>query len=425
MPFPPPQIELLNRCGIDRIDAAIDIAPDGAAEGRFRHLTLTSAFQPILSLAHRRAVGYEGLLRAFGPDGKAVPPLDVFRMAEDDIETTFLDRLCRAVHLHNFLALPDDSSWIFMNLNPKVVVDGRHYGSFFAELLKRHGFPAHRIVVEIVEEAIHDEALLAEAVNYYKDLGCLVAIDDFGAGHSNFERIWRIAPNIVKLDRSVSVQAAANHRVRRVLPNLVNLIHEAGSLALMEGIETEEEALVAMDADIDFVQGYYFGRPAGKGIGEDACTSLFGGLCDKFKYFVTDEAKDYRQRLTPYLSNFRQAIDLLESGREVVDACAHFLRQPRTQCCYLLDAEGQQIGENLDSLHSTTHFDLRFTPLSNAKGANWGRRQYFRQAMNQPGQIQVSNPYLSIATSKMCVTLSVSVVTGGEMRVLCCDLDWS
>lgn len=425
MPFPSPQIERTQSCDIDHIDAAIEIAPDGRAIGRFKHLTLTSAFQPILSLAHRRSVGYEGLLRAFGPDGKAVPPLDVFRMTEDDVETTFLDRLCRAVHLHNFLTLPEEDSWIFMNLSPKVVVDGRQYGSFFSKLLKRHGFPAHRIVVEIVEEAIHDEGLLAEAVDYYKQLGCLVAIDDFGAGHSNFERIWRIAPHIVKLDRSISVQAAARTRVRRVLPNLVNLIHEAGSLALMEGIETEEEALIAMDADIDFVQGYYFARPAGDGISEDACTTLFGGLCDKFKYFVTDEAKDYRQRLTPYLSGFRQAVGMLESGREVMDACAKFLRQPRTQCCYLLDAEGQQIGDNLDSLFSTTNFDLRFTPLSNAKGANWGRRQYFRQAMNQPGQIQVSNPYLSIATSKMCVTLSVSVTSGREMRVLCCDLDWS
>ncbi len=425
MPFPPPQTERLHSCDIERIDTAIGIAPDGRAVGSFKHLTLTSAFQPILSLAHRRPVGYEGLLRAFDPDGKAVPPLDVFRLAENDGETTFLDRLCRAVHLHNFLTLPEGDSWIFMNLTPKVVVDGRQYGSFFAELLKRHRFPAHRIVVEIVEEAIHDEALLAEAVDYYKDLGCLVAIDDFGAGHSNFERIWRIAPHIVKLDRSISVQAAAGNRVRRVLPNLVNLIHEAGSLALMEGIETEREALIAMDADIDFVQGYYFARPAGDGIGADACIPLFGGLCDKFKYFVTDEAKDYRQRLTPYLSGFRQAMGLLESGLEVDEACAKFLRQPRTQCCYLLDAEGQQIGDNLDSLHSTTHFDLRFTPLSNAQGANWGRRQYFRQAMNQPGQIQVSNPYLSIATSKMCVTLSVSVTSGTEMRVLCCDLDWS
>jgi EAL domain-containing protein (putative c-di-GMP-specific phosphodiesterase class I) len=424
MPPTPPTLGP-SSCDLERINAAIGTEAGGKAVGRFKHLTVRSAFQPILSLAHRRPVGYEGLLRARDAGGAPVSPLDAFRLAEDDADTTFLDRLCRAVHLRNFLTLPDDTSWLFMNINPKVVVDGRLHGSFFSELLRRCDFPAHRVVVEIVEEAIHDEALLAEAVSYYKELGCLVAIDDFGAGHSNFDRIWRIEPHIVKLDRSVSVQAAASQRVRRVLPNLVNLIHEAGSLALMEGIETEKEALLAMDADVDFVQGYFFARPADSSLDGQRCDSLFGGLCDKFKRYANDEAQDQRNRLAPYLSGFRQALGQMESGMDMELACADFLAQPRTQCCYLLDEEGRQVGSNLDSAHLTSRLDLRFTPLSDAKGANWARRQYFRQAVNQPGRVQVSNPYLSIATSRMCVTLSVTVSAGNDLRVLCCDLDWS
>jgi EAL domain-containing protein (putative c-di-GMP-specific phosphodiesterase class I) len=425
MPPSTPLHEGLPSCDLDHIDAAIDIGSDGSATGRFKHLTARSAFQPILSLAHRRPVGYEGLLRAHAPDGSPVPPLDAFRLAENEVETTFLDRLCRAVHLRNFIALPDDTSWLFININPKVVVDGRLHGSFFSELLQRHGFPAHRVVVEIVEEAIRDEALLADAVSYYKELGCLVAIDDFGAGHSNFDRIWRIEPHIVKFDRSVSVQAAANPRVRRVLPNLVNLIHEAGSLALMEGIETETEALIAMDADVDFAQGYFFARPAETSLDEAHCHALFGGLCDKFKHFVNDEAQEHRQRLASYLSGFRQAAGFLESGLALEEACGQLLKQPRVQCCYLLGEEGRQVGANLDSTNLTSHLDLRFIPLADAHGANWARRQYFRQAMNHPGRMQVSNPYLSIATSKMCVTLSVTVPAGNTLQVLCCDLDWS
>ncbi len=425
MPPSPSTHEGYASCDLDHIDAAIVADAEGMAIGRFKHLTARSAFQPILSLAHRRPVGYEGLLRAHAADGKPVPPLDAFRLAETEAETTFLDRLCRAVHLRNFLALPDDTSWLFMNINPKVIVDGRLHGSFFSELLRRSGFPPHRVVVEIVEEAIRDEALLAEAVSYYKELGCLVAIDDFGAGHSNFDRIWRIEPHIVKLDRSVSVQAASSSRVRRVLPNLVNLIHEAGSLALMEGIETEKEALIAMDADVDFVQGYFFARPAERGLDGQRCDALFRGLCDKFKHYANDEANDQRGRLASYLSGFRQALGQVESGLAMEQACAGFLGLPRTQCCYLLDEEGRQVGANLDSAHLTSRLDLRFLPLSDAKGANWARRQYFRQAMNHPGRVQVSNPYLSIATSRMCVTLSVTVSAGNDLRVLCCDLDWS
>lgn len=407
------------------IYAALASDESGRALGRFKHLIADSAFQPIFSLAHHRPVGYEGLLRAFAPDGTPVPPMEAFKHALDDLENTYLDRLCRAVHLRNFLPLAEDSGWIFMNINPRVVVEGRAHGAFFADLLLRHGFPPHRVVVEIVEESIQDEEQLAEAVRYYKRLGCLVAIDDFGAGHSNFDRIWRLEPHIVKLDRSVGVQAAANPRARRMLPNLVSLIHEAGSLVLMEGIETETEALIAMDADVDFVQGYFFGRPSRDGVCSQSSAALFNSLNSKFKQFAHGEASQHHERLNLYLTGFRQTVQRLQAGESMDNACAEFLHHPRTQCCYLLDDEGRQIGANHDAVSLSATIDLRFLPLFDATGANWGRRHYFRQAINQPGQVHASNPYLSISTSKMCVTLSAAIKDGDRMHVVCCDLDWS
>lgn len=76
--------------------------------------------------------------------------------------------------------------------------------NIFKYLLQRYQIPAARVVVETIEGAIADEGQLSESVQFYKNLGCLVAIDDFGAGHSNIERIWRLVPDIVKLDRSGS-----------------------------------------------------------------------------------------------------------------------------------------------------------------------------------------------------------------------------
>ncbi|MCG5548729.1 EAL domain-containing protein [Halorhodospira halochloris] len=48
---------------------------------------------------------------------------------------------------------------------------------------------------------------------------------------------------------------------RRILNNLVALIHEAGSLVVLEGVETEHQALTALYPDVDFVQGFFFARP--------------------------------------------------------------------------------------------------------------------------------------------------------------------
>ena len=409
---------------LDLIEAATQ-SLDTRIIGRYKDLRLTSHFQPIFSLVHKRPVGYEALLRAQNQAGDNIPPLAIFNTVQNEEDTVFLDRLCRNLHLRNFLPIADDNSWIVLNVNPQVTVAGKRYGSYFGELLPRYQIPPHRIVVEILESNIHDESLLAESVNYYKDLGCLVAIDDFGAGHSNFDRIWRLAPQIVKLDRSMIVQAAHNLNVRRVLPNLVSLLHESGSLALMEGIETEAEALIAMDCGIDFVQGYYFGKPNNLLLSPEQDTQLLPRLCESFKNFTQRNTENYHRELQEYLSKFQQSARLIENGETTEHACFELLNQAKTERCYLLTQEGQQLGSNLTSPHRGTWNDPRFTPLFDARDAIWSRRPYFRRAISNPGEVQISRPYLSIAGANMCVTLSVTINLGQNTRVLCCDLDWN
>jgi len=397
---------------------------EAGISGQFGGLKLASAFQPIFSITHRRPVGYEGLLRAFEPDSTAVSPQDVFRSIQTESEGIRLDRLCRNLHLRNFLSMADDTSWIFINVSPQVIVNGKQYGTYFADLLRRYDIPAHRVVVEILEGKIHDEALLAEAVGYYKDLGCLVAIDDFGAGHSNFERIWRIAPDIVKLDRSVIAQAANNRTVARVLPNLVNLIHESGSLALIEGVETENEALVAMDSGVDFVQGFYFGRPADKLFPLDGKNDRITELCEKFKTYSDDLEAQQQRDLEYYIQAFKRSANLIQAGVSIERACADFLGKERAERCFLLNRDGMQLGKNIVSQSRANTSDLRFLPVSNAEGANWSRRHYFRRAVNNPGEVQTTRPYLSVAQANMCITLSIAIQANEDTRVFCCDLDW-
>lgn len=414
----------LGSCSLNQIETAVKFENQGVV-GCFKDLNLFSHFQPIFSIAHRRTVGYEALLRANTVSGDNVPPPRVFDLASSEEDTVFLDRLCRNLHLRNFLSMADDTSWLFLNINPQVTITGKQYGAYFAELLDRYQIPAHRIVVEILEADIQRESSLADAVNYYKELGCLIAIDDFGAGHSNFDRIWRLAPQIVKLDRVMIAQAANNHNVRRVLPNLVSLIHESGSLSLIEGVETEREALIAMDSGIDFVQGYYFGKPDKSIPAENQRACVFPELCDKFKHFTRIESEKYHQKLQSYVHTLQQSAKLIKEGATAEHACLGMFNQPRTERCYVLNPEGKQLGANLPSPQYSTANDPRFNPLIDAKDAIWSRRPYFRRAINNPGKVQISRPYLSITGANMCVTLSVMVDTNQGAQVLCSDLDWN
>lgn len=408
-----------------RVHDALSTTENGQKQAHFGDISLSSAFQPIFSIAHRRPVGYEALIRPQNAHGEAISPLHLFdSIATDEASTVELDRLCRQLHLANFNHPGLDNHWLFLNVNPRVAIGGKKYGAFFSRLLEYYNFPPERIVIEILENAIENEADLVTAASYYRELGCLIAIDDFGAGQSNFNRIWRIRPDIVKVDRSVIVQADEDPFVRRVLPNLIGLIHESGSLALIEGVETETQAIVAMDAGIDLVQGYLFGTPQTPLQTHAEDMLLIPQLCSKYKLFYEAEAQKLHDKLQHCVELFGEAAGHIASGAKLAEACQNLLRQRLVERCFLLDEEGQQIEPNLNPTDRPQIEDPRFTPVSDARGAIWSRRHYFRNAISQPRQVQITRPYLSLVGATLCITLSIALPVNGVMQVLCCDLSW-
>ncbi len=386
--------------------------------------TLRSAFQPIFSLSHQRAVGYEALLRA-ERNGSPVAPPAVFGSVEKLEQTVLLDRTCRALHARNFAPLHGNDVWLFLNINSRVVAGGRSYGAFFAELLECNGLAPHQVVVEILENAIHDEDALSETVDHYKELGCLVAIDDFGAGHSNFDRIVRLEPDIVKLDRGILQHAGHTGLARRLLPSLISLLHEAGSLVVLEGVETVDEALLALDADADFAQGYYFARPAPADELTTERDALFRELTAHAGHRQARHDRARAQWLAPYLTVFEQSSASYAAGADAEVALFRLLNRAHVARCYVLDQHGVQVGDNVEPQPGRAGAGRRYAPLLDAAGACWSRKPYFLRAMAEPGRVQVTRPYLSVTGAHMCVTLSVAVEREREIHVLCCDLDAS
>src|SRR5690349_24826077 len=230
--------------------------------GEREEFRLTSHFQPIFSLAHRRPVGYEGLIRATSSRGRSVTPYELFSKATQVEARVRLDRQCRALHVRNFQRLGNAHSWLFLNVDPQVAAESTGYGDFFPEIAVSSDFPAHRAAVELIETPFEDEARLTAAVEHYRKLGCLIVIDDFGAGYSNFDRIWRLKPDIVKIDREMTRRVTVEPLARRMFTGIIAVLHEAGALVCVEGIESEAEALCATEANADLLQGNYFALPA-------------------------------------------------------------------------------------------------------------------------------------------------------------------
>lgn len=403
---------------------SVEYDTHGRASTRFGEYRLTSHFQPIISLSHQRIIGCEGLLRASDATGQSVAPPQLLARAQQDGELVMLDRVARLLHVLNRPA--GSHQWLFLNVHPEVFAAAISQGSFMVALLAHQQMAAGDVVIEVLEDAIRDEVRFAETVGRLREEGFLIALDDFGAGHSNFDRVWTVGPDIVKLDRSFALRMEHDAGARRLMPRIVNLLHEAGSLVLLEGIETETQAHIALDSDIDFVQGYYFARPAPL---PATGTHVVAGVQALWQDFSAREtATDIAQRslIAPYQNALGYASVLIAAGHDPVEACAGFLELPLANFCYLLDREGRQAGENMwGDRAGAAKPSPRFRPLTQASEARWSRRPYFRRAIRQLDRVQVTRPYLSASTADLCVTLSIGFLCSGEAHVLCGDIAWT
>lgn len=241
-------------------------------------VTLWTHFQPIYSVRRAGCLGYEALIRAADGAGTVIRPERLFTSVLADGKDKLLDWICRALHLRNFATLDPGNRTLFINVHPESAVSDSNCTRDFADLIHYYGLAPKRLCVEILESSCADEGLLREAVACYRALGATIAMDDFGVGRSNFDRIVALRPDVVKIDRSVLNDAVGDDKARRMLPAVVELLHEAGAEVAIEGIESANEALIAMDSGADLLQGYYFAHPSAALTDESLVNRIFGEL---------------------------------------------------------------------------------------------------------------------------------------------------
>jgi EAL domain-containing protein (putative c-di-GMP-specific phosphodiesterase class I) len=384
---------------------------------------LSSVFQPIVSFSHASIVAHEALLRVTDQEGRSVGPSTLFSPLFGQEDLLHLDRASRLMHIINTDNMP---GWFFLNLHPQLFDSLRHGDSMQAAraIGEFVGGTESRFVIEIVEEEITDQVHFEEGVAALREVGLGIALDDFGAGHSNFDRVWKIRPDVVKLDCSFAARAAVDRSVRRLLPQIVSILHEAGTLVLLEGIETLEQAKIAVDAHIDFGQGWFFAHPAGEPAG---CESQLKPRIEEVWRCPRDHndlgGDNERQHLAEYLRVIRETAWRIARGESLEAAAPAWERLQYSSCLYLLDADGHQCGPSLDmSQSSPPRMNFR---LGHVPGARWSRREYFTAAIQAPGEAQVTRPYLSVASGRVCSTVSICIEQSGARFVLCGDVDWA
>jgi EAL domain-containing protein (putative c-di-GMP-specific phosphodiesterase class I) len=128
--------------------------------------------------------------------------------------------------------------------------------------LKDRSDLASRLIVEITETAaLHDLEDSARFVSIIRDLGCRVAVDDFGAGYTTFRHLKALPVDVVKIDGSFVRNLADNKENQLFIRNLLSLARAFNLVTIAECVENLEDAEILASEGVDLLQGYYFGKP--------------------------------------------------------------------------------------------------------------------------------------------------------------------
>ena len=381
-------------------------------------LTLESHQQPIYSLAHRRTVGVEALLRAREGD-VLISPLDAYARHTGDRHRFDLD--VAATHCRHAAQEACADRWLFLNVDPATLASRDHADALAARVLES-GLSPSKVVLEVLEHALEADDALIDNARRLRKQGFLIAVDDFGVGHSNLDRVCLLEPDFVKFDRNLLRRSTEQPRTRNLLTKLVHLMHEIGALVVIEGVETETDVLVALESGCDLVQGYYIARPAPVPDGDEAITPRVDARWDELMVRELMKRKLSRRQIELARQAFVQSAIALMQGTAFTDAARPMLALPDVIRCFLLDSNGRQIGRNLNARGSTDTGQPKFAPLADTTGAVWSRRGYFQHAIDQPGVLYMSEPYLSMTDTRNCVTLSMAIEIDEDLHVLCADV---
>jgi EAL domain-containing protein (putative c-di-GMP-specific phosphodiesterase class I) len=252
-------IKVLNEKMQDAIldDFAEYLVPtnSGYFSGLYRGFKLASVFQSITAKDHRR-FGYEALLRPSIGDLLPVEPKFVFRYLDDTGGLVLFDRICRTLHLLNFLAFKQPQDLLFINVHPALLSRVDAHGKVFEAIVHAHSVPVEQVVIELEESHLDDRHLLDRALRNFRERGFKIAIADFGKDLTYVKRLWKITPDFVKLHGDLLWDAVADAKVRNVLPKIVDLIHESGAVAVVQGVETEQQWRIAEQSGAYLFQGY-------------------------------------------------------------------------------------------------------------------------------------------------------------------------
>ena len=212
-----------------------------------------TVFQPVFHVDQQKVIGYECLSR-FTSTPYLTPDI-WFQQAESVGLGEELEIMAIEAAIDKMSAFSNNTSFS-LNISPEYVINGAVERALTQHILDK------KIVLEVTEHAqITDYRAFRNAVESLRNQGVRLAIDDVGAGYSNFQHILELGADIIKLDISLIRNIDTDTSRKALTAALIAYAKETACEVLAERVETQEEFHELVRLGINKIQGYFISQP--------------------------------------------------------------------------------------------------------------------------------------------------------------------
>lgn len=217
--------------------------------------------QPIVGI--RGDSYHEILLRMTSEDGRLIAPEAFLPVAYEFGLSSRIDRWV----LENTLKFMDSrretlpGMRLSVNISPSSAC-GAQFPKLVSDLLREHNIQGWQLIFEITEsQSLSHPEQAMQNMELLRALGCRIAIDDFGTGYASYARLKRVSADILKIDGSFIQNLLSSSLDYQIVSSICQLARMKNMQVVAEFVETEELRNAAMELGIDYLQGFYIGKP--------------------------------------------------------------------------------------------------------------------------------------------------------------------
>lgn len=222
--------------------------------------------QPIMSLRDPyAALNFEVLLRMRRDDDSIESAWPIISAAENNGRIAIIDRWVLSNILEwideNYDRLNKTTRFIDVNMSGGSLNDERFVADAFA-MLKEHHRAAKKVCIEITESvAVGDIGNTTKFADQARDLGCRIALDDFGVGYTSFTYLSRLPVDVLKLDGSLITRALTHPTNLSIIEAIATLTRNLGMTSVAEWSDDLETIKAMVESGIDYIQGFIISEP--------------------------------------------------------------------------------------------------------------------------------------------------------------------